>query len=128
MGLRAARLPSEAANIIGQLEQGYAGLAGDSVAMVFLGLNDHDNAFQWLSQGFEERDGFGAFVPSWVVWHPLRDAPRFQALSKTSVFSEIDEPRRTNVTGAGSYWLLQEPFDLTIEADPAKLLLRRPGV
>ncbi len=74
--------------MIGQLEQGYAGSAGDSVAMVFVGLNDYDKAFRWLSQGFEERGGFMAFVPSWVVWHPLRSDPRFQALLRRMNFPQ----------------------------------------
>ena len=81
-----AGLRTEAMNIARQLEEGHAGVAGDSVAMVFVGLNDYDKAFQWLSQGFEERDGFMAFVPSWVVWHPLRSDPRFQALLKKMNF------------------------------------------
>ena len=83
-----AGLPSEAADMIGQLEQDYAGSAGDSVAMVFVGLNDYDKAFQWLSQGFEERGGFMAFVPSWVVWHPLRADPRFHALLQRMNFPQ----------------------------------------
>ena len=83
-----AGLRPEATDIARQLEEEYAGFAGDSVAMVFVGLNDHDKAFQWLSQGFEERTGFMAFVPSWVVWHPLRADPRFQALLRKMNFPE----------------------------------------
>ena len=81
-----AGLRPEATDIARHLEEGYAGFAGEPVAMVFVGLNDHDKAFQWLSQGFEERGGFMAFVPSWVVWHPLRFDPRFQALLRRMNF------------------------------------------
>ena len=42
-----AGLRPEATDIASQIEEGYAGLAGDSVAMVFVGLGDHDKAFQF---------------------------------------------------------------------------------
>ena len=81
-----AGLCAEATDIVRQLEERCTGFAGYAVAMVFLGLNDHDQAFHWLSVGYEERGGLMFCLPLWVVWHPLRSDGRYKALLRRMNF------------------------------------------
>ena len=83
-----ANLEDEATDIAKQLEDHHGGLAAPFIATVFVGLDDHDQAFRWLSRGCDERAGFMCFVPSLVVWRPLRSDPRFQALLRRMNFPE----------------------------------------
>ena len=50
-------------------------------ALLYLSLNNKDEALRWLEQGFEERDGANI---SWIKVDPLLDSlhgdPRFEAL------------------------------------------------
>ena len=50
-------------------------------ALLYLSLNNKDEALRWLEQGFEERDGSNI---SWIKVDPLLDSlhgdPRFEAL------------------------------------------------
>jgi TolB-like protein/tetratricopeptide (TPR) repeat protein len=50
-------------------------------ALLYLSLNNKDEALRWLEQGFEERDGSNI---SWIkvdpLLDPLRGEPRFEAL------------------------------------------------
>jgi len=57
-----------------------------SLALVYLGLGDHDEALNWLEQGYQERDGFN-IGPIRVdpLLTPLRGDPRFQALAEKIV-------------------------------------------
>jgi tetratricopeptide (TPR) repeat protein len=58
-------------------------------AMVYMGLDDKDQAFEWLERAYEERD-------SWLVWlkgpiyDGLRSDPRFTALQKKM---NLDDPK-----------------------------------
>ena len=83
-----ANLHDEATDIARQLEERHGGLAAPFISMVFVGLGDRDQAFQWLSRSCDERAGFMCFVPSLVVWKPLRADPRFQALLRRMNFPE----------------------------------------
>ncbi len=53
-----------------------------NVALVYAGLGDKDQAFEWLEKGYEER----AFQMQWLKveprWDSLRDDPRFQDLTR----------------------------------------------
>ncbi len=50
-------------------------------ALLYLSLNNKDEALRWLEQGFKERDGSNI---SWIKVDPLLDSlhgdPRFEAL------------------------------------------------
>jgi tetratricopeptide (TPR) repeat protein len=50
------------------------------IALVHLGLSDHDSLFQWLNRAFEGRDGSLVLVAAAVEFDPVRRDPRFQAL------------------------------------------------
>ena len=83
-----AGLGPEAMDIARQLEEDLPGFAGVLIAVVFVGLNDHDTAFQWLSKAFEGRDAFMGYLPALVQFDPLRSDPRFQALLQRMNFPQ----------------------------------------
>ena len=55
-------------------------------ALLYLSLNNKEEALRWLEQGFEERDGANM---SWIKVDPLLDSlhgdPRFEALAQKVV-------------------------------------------
>ena len=73
---------SEARKVLAELkqlsEQGY--VPAPSIALIYAGLGEKDQAFAWLEQGYEER----AFQMQWIKieprWDSLRSDPRFQDL------------------------------------------------
>ena len=75
-----AGLREEAIDIARQLEDRCEGFAGYFVALVCLGLDDHEGAFSWLARGCDERSRLMFNLPSFVVLKPLHSDPRFQAL------------------------------------------------
>ena len=90
----------EAQKILQQLrqrrEQHYT--AAYSLALVYLGMGDHNEALNWLEQGYQERDGFN-IGPIRVdpLLAPLRGDPRFEALAEKIVpareFSRGEPPK-----------------------------------
>jgi tetratricopeptide (TPR) repeat protein len=75
---------AEALAILDELEQlsaqGY--VPATSVALVYAGLGENDQAFAWLEKGYEER----AFQMQWLNveprWNSLHSDPRFAALKR----------------------------------------------
>jgi tetratricopeptide (TPR) repeat protein len=65
-------------------EQHYT--AAYSLALVYLGLGDHNEALNWLEQGYRDHDGFN-IGPIRVdpLLTPLRGNPRFEALAEKIV-------------------------------------------
>lgn len=49
-------------------------------AIIHLGLNDHEQAFEWLEKALAERSGFLAFLKVEPLFDPLRSDPRFKNL------------------------------------------------
>ena len=86
----------EALTILGNLERrrGEAYVSGTLLALVCLGLGDHDQAISWLQQAAEEeRDGMLAALNGLPHVDPLRSDPRFQALLKKMNFpASADQP------------------------------------
>ena len=80
--LGAAGQREEAHAILGNLkrQRGKRYVGGSLLALVCLGLGDHDQAFSWLQQAEEERDGVLASLNGLPCVDPLRSDPRFQAL------------------------------------------------
>lgn len=52
-----------------------------TVAFIFIGLGDFDEAFKWLKAGLEDRSYWMAFVNVEPIFDPLRSDPRFIEIS-----------------------------------------------
>jgi serine/threonine protein kinase/tetratricopeptide (TPR) repeat protein len=50
------------------------------VALVHLGLSDHESLFRWLDRAFDERDGSLILITAAVEFDPVREDPRFKSL------------------------------------------------
>ena len=49
-------------------------------ALVYAGLDDHDQAFSWLEKAYEERFYRLAYLKVEALWDPLRSDPQFADL------------------------------------------------
>jgi hypothetical protein len=47
---------------------------------MYIGLNNKNNAFQWLDKAYEERCEYLVYLGSEPLADPLRDDPRFAKL------------------------------------------------
>ncbi len=52
------------------------------VSIIYIGLEEHDNAFEWLSRAYEARDPLLAFMRVLHSFNPLRQDERFTLLLK----------------------------------------------
>jgi serine/threonine protein kinase/Flp pilus assembly protein TadD len=52
------------------------------IAVIYLGLGDLDQTFEWLEKAYEERSGFLAFIKVEPMLDALRGDPRFKALAE----------------------------------------------
>jgi Flp pilus assembly protein TadD len=73
---------SEAEEMVAELKELAQGRYVSSYyfAMIYLGLNETDQAFASLERAYEERSGFMAFIKVEPMLDPLRSDPRFAAL------------------------------------------------
>ncbi len=51
-----------------------------SIAMVYVGLGEKEQAFAWLEKVYEERNGVLLLLKVWPVLDPLCSDPRFAYL------------------------------------------------
>lgn len=58
------------------------------IAFIHIGLDEKDQALQWLDKAYEERAGWLGYLPVDPVYDPLRSDPRFQELLR-----RIQSPR-----------------------------------
>jgi tetratricopeptide (TPR) repeat protein len=58
------------------------------IALIYNGLGDRNQAFEWLERGFEQRDPKMAFLKVDPKWNNLRDDPRFIDLMRRVGFSQ----------------------------------------
>jgi serine/threonine protein kinase/tetratricopeptide (TPR) repeat protein len=52
------------------------------IAIIYLGLGDLDQTFEWLEKAYEERSGFMAFIKVEPMLDALRGDPRFKTLAE----------------------------------------------
>jgi adenylate cyclase len=69
----------EARAILEELNEREGYVPATGPALIYVGLGDHDKAFEWLERAYEERSVTLVFVDS-PIWDPLRSDPRFQDL------------------------------------------------
>ena len=82
----------EAQTVLTELRQrwetGYA--AGIDLALVCVGLRDHDQALTWLQKSADAHDATSlCFLQTLMVWDPLRDDPRFHAILRQVNFPQL---------------------------------------
>ena len=81
---------TEARAILRDLErqraEGYVG--GAYLALVHLGLGQHDDALQWLEKAAEERHGYLVYLNHTWMHEPLSSDPRYQALLRKMNFPQ----------------------------------------
>jgi len=81
----------EAVKIISALQvrrqQEYFG--GFLLAIANVGLGEHDQAMDWLSAAYEDRDCLLSYLNTWWVFDPLRPDPRFQDLLRRMNFPQL---------------------------------------
>ena len=65
-------------------QKAYVG--GTHLALVCLGLGEHEQALSWLQVAADERDGMMTFLPTSSMFDPIRADPRFQALLRRMNF------------------------------------------
>jgi serine/threonine-protein kinase len=72
----------DAVRLAGELERraetGY--VCGSAVAMVYIGLDEHDRAFAWLDRAYGERDVQLVHLADYAFFDPLLADPRFADL------------------------------------------------
>ena len=64
--------------LLTQAEKSFA--APTNIALVYLGLGEHDRAFEWLNKAVETNEGDVVLLKVFPVWDPLRSDPRFKDL------------------------------------------------
>jgi tetratricopeptide (TPR) repeat protein len=81
---------SEARTLLDELKQlsGEQYIPATSIALIYAGLGDRDQAFAWLDKGYEQR----AFQMQWIKieprWDSLRSDTRFQDLTRRMGFPQ----------------------------------------
>ena len=85
---------AEAEGIIGELQQrariGY--VPAFAFAMVYLGLGDRDEFFEWLEKAFAERSFWLVYLNVEIKYDPVRSDPRFQEVIGRMKFPEWQRP------------------------------------
>lgn len=65
------------------------GLQFGQIALVYAGLNDRDDAFQWLEAAYAVRDRGLTYLKVDPCVDPLRSDPRFASLIKRIGFPDV---------------------------------------
>ena len=97
---------TEARTVLSQLMKRRAKehVPASALALILIGLGEHDEALRWLEVAYEERDIFLVWLKEMWIYDPLRSDPRFQ-----DILSRMDFPRprpmqHTRRSGADSRW------------------------
>lgn len=85
------------------------------IAMCYVALGDHDNAFEWFEKSFEERS-------EWLIWFgtepkldPIRTDPRYLDLLKRTgnpIYQQQAQPSETQNTGDREKSIAVLPFKI----------------
>ena len=66
-------------------------VSGWMLAIVNVGLGNHEQASSWLQEAADDRDSLMAFVGHSFLFDPLRSDPRFQALLQRMNFPQTPQ-------------------------------------
>ena len=58
-------------------------------AIIYLGLNDRDQVFEWSERAFEERAGLLAFIKVEPMVDAVREEPRLDLLTRMGLQIEV---------------------------------------
>ena len=58
------------------------------IAVIYMGLNDKDNAFKWLEKGYADRDPAQCNINCGALFSSLRPDPRWHVLMRKMGFEE----------------------------------------
>ena len=67
----------------GRYEQGQATATAYDLAVVYVGLNDTEQAFDWLQKAHMERSGGLLQIKADVIFDPIRSDERFKSLLRS---------------------------------------------
>jgi serine/threonine-protein kinase len=72
----------KALDIVSKLKKTSDGehVAPDHIALVYIGLGEHDKAFEWLDKALDERVWYLVYLNADPMFEPLRSDPRFARL------------------------------------------------
>ena len=87
----AAGMREEAREILAELRQDPPAAPFD-IAIVYLGLDDHEQAIDWLEKSYEARDSQLIYANRGPRFDPLRNEPRFIRLLNRIDWPTPDEP------------------------------------
>ena len=78
----AAGRRTDALAMIKELQEQYdrGEVAGQDIAIVYVGLGDKDRAFEWLDKAFQDRRGWLAYLKIEPMLDSIRDDPRFHRM------------------------------------------------
>jgi TolB-like protein/Flp pilus assembly protein TadD len=81
---------SEALQILNQLQEQRTRTPPSPyhIALVYIGLGDKENAFEWLEEAYVQRSSYLVFLKEGPRFDRLRDDPRFQDLLRRMNFPE----------------------------------------
>ena len=81
---------AEALKILNNLKQraGKEYVSGINLAMIHLGLDQKEEAMDWLEKAYQERDRALVWLKIKWIYDPLRNEPRFKDLLRRMNFSE----------------------------------------
>lgn len=74
-------------DLLGRVAQGY--VSPTSLAFVFLGLGQADDAMQWLDRAVDARDPFVIPLRLWSVYDPVRDHPGYERLLRKMNYVDV---------------------------------------
>jgi TolB-like protein/Tfp pilus assembly protein PilF len=84
----------EALRIVQNLENSSEAnqVAPDHLALVYIGLGDHDKAFDWLDEALDQRVWYLVYLNADPAFEPLRSDPRFDRLVSKVGLKKIPRP------------------------------------
>lgn len=88
-----------------------------SIATIYSGLNEREEALKWLERGIGQREPRMTFLKVEPQWDNLRDEPRFQDLMRRVGFDKTADIAKTN---SKLYWQMSDAEQLNFISERAR--------